>query len=135
MNISEKTAVRSEINVTPLVDVCLVLLIIFMVVTPLVYKQTDVQLPRTPGPGEIGQVDRQIKVAILEDGRIQIDGLPSARSSEGPLELASAVLRDGSASSTRNAHFSWPLAASAEARRLASCVRLKVAMTRCRTAS
>ena len=79
MNISEKTAVRSEINVTPLVDVCLVLLIIFMVVTPLVYKQTDVQLPRTPGPGEIGQVDRQIKVAILEDGRIQIDGLPVPR--------------------------------------------------------
>jgi biopolymer transport protein ExbD len=39
MNISEKAAVRSEINVTPLVDVCLVLLIIFMIVTPLLHKE------------------------------------------------------------------------------------------------
>lgn len=79
MNISEKTAVRSEINVTPLVDVCLVLLIIFMVITPLVYKQTDVQLPRTPGPGEIETGDKQITVAILEDGTIRVDGLPVPR--------------------------------------------------------
>lgn len=75
MNISEKTAVRSEINVTPLVDVCLVLLIIFMVVTPLLYKQVDVQLPRTPGPGEISKGEGQIKVAILENGTIRVDGL------------------------------------------------------------
>lgn len=78
MNVSEKTAVRSEINVTPLVDVCLVLLIIFMVVTPLVYKQADVQLPRTPGPGE-PSTEKAIKVAILESGTIQIDGLPVPR--------------------------------------------------------
>jgi biopolymer transport protein TolR len=74
MNVSEKTAVRSEINVTPLVDVCLVLLIIFMVLTPLLYKQTDVQLPRTPGPDDIEKVERQIKVAILENGTIRVDG-------------------------------------------------------------
>jgi biopolymer transport protein TolR len=36
---------RSEIDVTPLVDVCLVLLIIFMIVTPMIYQQIPVQLP------------------------------------------------------------------------------------------
>jgi biopolymer transport protein ExbD len=79
MNVSEKTAVRSEINVTPLVDVCLVLLIIFMVVTPLLYKQADVQLPKTPGPGDIQHGERLIKVAILENGTIRVDGLPVPR--------------------------------------------------------
>ena len=80
MNVSEKTAVRSEINVTPLVDVCLVLLIIFMVVTPLIYKQTEVQLPRTPGQGPpLPQPERLIRVVILESGMIQVNGLPVAR--------------------------------------------------------
>ena len=79
MNVSEKTAVRSEINVTPLVDVCLVLLIIFMVVTPLLYKQVDVQLPRTHGPGPPPPPERVIRVAILESGMIQVNGLPVAR--------------------------------------------------------
>jgi hypothetical protein len=38
---------RSEINVTPLVDVCLVLLIIFMVITPLMARGKEVPLPKT----------------------------------------------------------------------------------------
>ena len=41
---------QSDINVTPLVDVCLVLLIIFMVVTPMLQKGIDVQLPVTDNP-------------------------------------------------------------------------------------
>ncbi len=39
------TAPNSDINVTPLVDVCLVLLIIFMVVTPMLGRGRDVKLP------------------------------------------------------------------------------------------
>ncbi len=42
--------VRSDINVTPLVDVCLVLLIIFMVVTPMLQNGVAVRLPTTPIP-------------------------------------------------------------------------------------
>lgn len=40
-----KGGVKNEINVTPLVDVCLVLLIIFMVVTPMLQRGKDVKLP------------------------------------------------------------------------------------------
>jgi biopolymer transport protein TolR len=40
-------SVRNEINVTPLVDVCLVLLIIFMVILPMLARGKDVELPKT----------------------------------------------------------------------------------------
>ncbi len=39
-------SIKSDINVTPLVDVCLVLLIIFMVVTPMLQRGKDVTLPQ-----------------------------------------------------------------------------------------
>ncbi len=47
---SARDKLQSDINVTPLVDVCLVLLIIFMVVTPLLQKGISVQLPTTDNP-------------------------------------------------------------------------------------
>ena len=67
-NPQRSTAIRSEINVTPLVDVCLVLLIIFMVVTPILQAGVKVDLPKTgeapPMPGE----QSQISISIREDG-------------------------------------------------------------------
>jgi biopolymer transport protein ExbD len=47
---SREPTIRSEINVTPLVDVCLVLLIIFMVVTPMLTGGGDIALPETAAP-------------------------------------------------------------------------------------
>ena len=61
-------AVRNEINVTPLVDVCLVLLIIFMVITPLMARGKDVPLPKTENHSE--EKDRlQPVISIGEDSK------------------------------------------------------------------
>ena len=56
--------VQSDINVTPLVDVCLVLLIIFMVVTPLLQKGINVQLPVTDNPGKKPENEKQKLITI-----------------------------------------------------------------------
>ena len=45
MHAQSRNSLESDINVTPLVDVCLVLLIIFMVVTPMLTRGREVQLP------------------------------------------------------------------------------------------
>ena len=70
--------VRSEINVTPLVDVCLVLLIIFMVVTPILQAGVKVDLPKTtnarPLPGET----RQINMSVAADGSVYVRNLKVA---------------------------------------------------------
>ena len=68
---------RSDINVTPLVDVVLVLLIIFMVLTPLMEKQIGVRVPEhqteptpPPPPDEIPQ---QIVLRVKENGRVFVN--------------------------------------------------------------
>jgi len=51
------TALNADINVTPLVGVCLVLLIIFMVVTPLLQKGIPINLPVTEDPEKTPDTD------------------------------------------------------------------------------
>jgi biopolymer transport protein ExbD len=55
---------QSDINVTPLVDVCLVLLIIFMVVTPMLQKGMDVQLPTTDNPDKKPEGAKQRLISV-----------------------------------------------------------------------
>src|SRR6266446_463517 len=76
--------VTSEINVTPMADVMLVLLIIFMVVTPMLQKGVSVELAKTKNPVDMKEADRDaaVLVAVTRDGkfylgqnRVNIDGL------------------------------------------------------------
>jgi biopolymer transport protein ExbD len=63
-----KGQVNSNINVTPLVDVMLVLLIIFMVVTPMLQKGAAVQLPVTEQPTKQEESKEQILLAVQYGG-------------------------------------------------------------------
>jgi len=65
--------VKSDINVTPLVDVVLVLLIIFMVVTPLLQRGKAVDLPRARLVSELRHGGDPILVSVTPDGRTWLD--------------------------------------------------------------
>ncbi len=63
---------NSDINVTPLVDVCLVLLIIFMVVTPMLQKGVPVNLPVTEDPEKTPDTDKQLQISVKADGTVYL---------------------------------------------------------------
>ncbi len=64
----------SDINVTPMVDVMLVLLIIFMVVTPMLSKGVSVDLAKTMNPIAMSDADKEdaVVVAITRDGKVYL---------------------------------------------------------------
>ena len=64
---------KSDINVTPLVDVCLVLLIIFMVVTPMLQKGRPVLLPQTDRPDKKPESQNELLISVEIDKNIFID--------------------------------------------------------------
>src|ERR687886_1371211 len=66
------TGLNSEINVTPLVDVCLVLLIIFMVVTPMLQKGVPVNLPVTEEPERTPDTEKQLQISVKADGSVYL---------------------------------------------------------------
>ena len=70
-----RRAPMSEINVTPLVDVMLVLLIIFMVTAPLLVAGVPIDLPESRA-GALDQQAEPVQVAIDGSGRITIDDTP-----------------------------------------------------------
>jgi biopolymer transport protein TolR len=65
-------ALSSEINVTPLVDVCLVLLIIFMVVTPMLQKGVPVNLPVSEDPEKTPDTEKQLQISVKADGTVYL---------------------------------------------------------------
>ena len=67
-----KMAVNSDINVTPMVDVMLVLLIIFMVITPMLQKGQSVELAKTDNPVAMTDADKEdaLLIAVMRDGTV-----------------------------------------------------------------
>ena len=67
----KRSPAMSEINVTPFVDVMLVLLIVFMVTAPLLTVGVPVDLPKTRAPA-LGQDKEPLSVTVSKDGKIYL---------------------------------------------------------------
>src|SRR5258707_12756646 len=67
-----KSTLNADMNVTPLVDVCLVLLIIFMVVTPMLQKGVPVNLPVTEDPEKTPDTEKQLQISVKSDGSVYL---------------------------------------------------------------
>ena len=81
MDIGAKGGVRSDINITPLVDVVLVLLIIFMVVTPMLQRGKHVELPKARHAVQVNGQGEPAFISVTKDGNVYIeqDKQPSSR--------------------------------------------------------
>jgi biopolymer transport protein ExbD/biopolymer transport protein TolR len=75
-----RKSLRAEINVTPLVDVVLVLLIIFMVITPMLQKGVSVDLAKVNNPTPMQDADKEdaLIVAVMRDGKVFFGNDPIA---------------------------------------------------------
>ncbi|HRH28597.1 MAG TPA: biopolymer transporter ExbD, partial [Aquabacterium sp.] len=70
-------APMSDINMTPLIDVMLVLLVIFMLTAPLMTSSLKLNLPRTEGTQKQPPDPKAIKLSLLPSGDLMVDGQPS----------------------------------------------------------
>ena len=90
MRLGEPAKMQAAINITPLVDVVLVLLIIFMVMAPQMRKGPEVSLPNTVKPSDQGDERGRILVSIDEAGGLWINDQPVAAESFGDSLRAAA---------------------------------------------
>jgi len=79
MRLGETTQMQAAINITPLVDVVLVLLIIFMVMAPQMRKGPEVNLPNTSKPTDQGDERGRILVSIDDAGQLWVNDQRVAR--------------------------------------------------------
>ncbi len=84
----EGRKVNSNINVTPMVDVMLVLLIIFMVITPMLQNKVSIDLAKVENPTNMPDADKEdaIVVAVTRDGAVYL-----GQNKVDPSELGSMV--------------------------------------------
>ncbi len=67
MNVGSKKGAMSDINITPYIDILLVLLIIFMVITPIKQMDLDVKVPQTSNDTSTGAVDPSVIVVSMDE--------------------------------------------------------------------
>ena len=74
MQVGKSEGVKADINVTPLIDVCLVLLIIFMVITPMLQKGVSVDMAKAMNPRLMPDADKEdaTVLAVTRDGKIYL---------------------------------------------------------------
>ena len=74
----------NDINVTPMIDVLLVLLIIFMVIVPMARKTIDIQLPDpTPQPVPPGPPPQNIVLTVMQGGKFKVNAEEQPRENLG----------------------------------------------------
>ena len=84
----------SDINVTPLVDVMLVLVVIFIVTAPLMASAIRLDLPRTDA-GKSAEIQKFVSLAIDAGGKLFVDGQPSSEADlQARLVAVAAASRD-----------------------------------------
>lgn len=82
---------KSDINVTPLVDICLVLLIIFLVAMPIMLKQITIEIPRKLEDNEVAvMTGTSITLLGKADGTVEIDE-SGAKSNVNRIDLAKTL--------------------------------------------
>ncbi|MFH1572997.1 MAG: biopolymer transporter ExbD [Acidobacteriota bacterium] len=78
MDVGSRGGPKSDINITPYIDILLVLLIIFMVITPVRQMDLDVKVPQPSPPDQPTQVDPSvIVVSISESAQIAVNQEPT----------------------------------------------------------
>jgi biopolymer transport protein ExbD/biopolymer transport protein TolR len=90
---NKDTQIHSNINVTPMVDVMLVLLIIFMVITPMLHQGVPVDLARARNPIAMSDANKPdaLIVSVMRDGRIFL-GSESVSSESLPQRVRDQVV-------------------------------------------
>jgi len=90
-----KYGVRSDINITPLVDVVLVLLIIFMVITPMLQRGKSVDLPKAKHAINVQGGGEPAFVSVTKDGNVYIEQDKTPATREQVIEALKAANGEG----------------------------------------
>jgi biopolymer transport protein ExbD len=93
--VSSRGSALAEINITPLVDVMLVLLVIFMVTAPMLTRSIDLSLPQ-PTPERLVAKPLQLRLDVAADGSYRLDDRPVSLA-ELRLRLEEAAVSDPAA--------------------------------------